>query len=182
MKPTGTLRTTRGNASKRAPAKPKRWLHGLCECCDDPVLACTVCVCQCTTAGQVYQRATGTGCLCISILMWTLFAGTQVLNSASMTLREEYEHVWWTDRYEAQANVLSSVSGLLGVATAVAGTYFLCTARRIVRQRDEIPEGRCGSWEDCCVSYWCGFCSMVQLLRQDSITRNEYRACSATAV
>lgn len=164
-------------------APPARWYHGLFGCCEDPRLACTVCLCQCTATGQVYERATGSGCLCVSVVMWTLFVVAQVFNNTSTALRNEHERRWWSDgTYLAWAHVLAAFAGLAGLASMVVGTYFLCTARRLVRERDAIPEGTCGSCEDCCVSYWCGCCSMVQLLRQDRVAGGGYRACTATAV
>ena len=164
------------------PPRPKRWYHGLFGCCEDPGLACTVCLCQCTATGQVYQRATGSGCLCVSVVMWALFLTTQFFQGTSNTLRDEYERAWWNDSYRVWADVLAGVAGLLGLASMIAGTYFLCTARRLVRERDAIPEGRCGACDDCCVSFWCGCCSIVQLFRQDRIAGSEYHACTATAV
>lgn len=38
--------------------------------------------------------------------------------------------------------------------------------RRIVRERDGIPEERCLGFEDVCCAFWCGCCTVAQLARQ----------------
>ena len=77
--------------------------------------------------------------------------------------------------------VLMNVSSALMLAAAVVSTWVICTVRRVVRERDGIPPGACGACDDCCVSYWCGCCSLVQLLRQDLVTGETYRPCSVDA-
>lgn len=155
---------------------PKRWTHGLCACCEDPSLSCAVCFCQCNAAGQVYQRATGSGCLAVAALMWFLFVATQAFSQSSNALAQQ-----GTIFDAGPAAALGAVAGLLGIVTSVAGTFFVCVARRAARARDAIPPSCCNeSFDDCCVSYWCGCCSLVQLLRQDGVTGARYAPCSAS--
>ena len=169
------------------------WSAGLCDCCQDAGLSCTVCFCSCNATGQVYQRATrrANSCFWISALAWSMFVATQILNSvanahAQLAVRTEcawfgcVEYTDW-DRV-ATASVAGGVAGSVGLVGTALTTYFVCTSRRLVRARDRISTGACGGCEDCCVSYWCGCCSLIQLLRQDGITGNSYRACSSTAV
>ena len=157
---------------------PRAWRHGLFDC-GDAALCCAVAFCQCNAAGQMYQRTTGGGCLGVSALMWFLFVLTQTLGSSSNALARAYER----DDGLATANaVVGALAGVFGLVTTIAGTYFLCVSRRALRARDRIPPGACGDLDDCCVSYWCGCCSLVQMLRQEGVTGAQYRACTATAV
>lgn len=151
-------------------SKPKAWRNGLCTCTEDCPLALTVCCCGCNATGQAYHRATGSGCFCISLLLWTLFVATQTLNISS-------EHL----SADAMA-VVASVACFLGLVSTVATTYFVCTSRRIMRERDEIPRGPCGPCDDCCVGWWCSCCALVQMFRQDAITSSNYRLCTEEAV
>ena len=163
----------------RTPPPPTRWTSGLCDCCEDASLCCAVTFCQCNAAGQVYQRSTGGGCLGVSVLMWSLFVLTQIASFTTNGLQMAYNR--GQDVVIAYA-VTSAISGVLGLTTTIAGTYFLCVSRRAIRARDRIPPGDCGDLDDCCVSYWCGWCSLIQMLRQEGVTGAQYRACTATAV
>lgn len=169
---------------------PGRWKAGLCACADDPALCCSACFCSCNATGQMYERTTKSGtCLRISLLCWTLFVLTQVLAQTSNSLANvavaATQCSWWgcfraVDRdLVTAAYVVGGVSGGVGFVGSVATTYFVCTARRLVRERDRIPDDGCG---DCCASYWCACCTLVQMLRQDGVRGTDYRACSATAV
>lgn len=174
--------TTRGRKQKISHS-PGAWTSGLFACCDDPSLCCTVCLCECNATGQLFQRTTGYGCLGVSVLLWTLFVVTQILGQASNALeqasaREDHEN----DGLILSWSIVGGLSGTLGLTTSIVGTYFVCVSRRRLRERDRIPPGPCGACDDCCVAYWCGLCSLVQMLRQESVDGGTYRACSATAV
>lgn len=171
--------TPRRNSTKQQGS----WNAGLFACCEDPMLCCTVCICEPNAAGQMYQRTTGYGCLGVSVLLWSLFALSQILGQTSNALqeafiREEGENSGLLLSY----SIVAGLSGTTGLVTLIAGTYFICVSRRRIRQRDRIPEGCCGECDDCCVAYWCGCCSLIQMLRQDSVTGGKYQACSVTAV
>lgn len=186
----------------RPPPKPREWRHGLCDCGEDVALSCAVCWCQCNAVGQMHERTSLRGgvvkgcggCLAVAGVLWFLFVVSQVLSQTANGLANtavENECTWFGtcvlvvdwDQVTA-AYVLGGFASLAGMASAVFGTYVLCTARRKIRDRDGIPEGRgCGGGcEDCCVSYWCGCCSLVQMLRQEGITGGTYRACTPTGV
>lgn len=158
--------------------RPHRWLHGLCDCCQDPGLACSVCVCSCNATGQMYQRTTGGGCLAVSVVLWLLFVASQSLTATSNGIMI----LGTTGPYTSAVSIVGGVAGLLGLLSTVASTYLICTARRAVRERDIIPEGMCGTCDDCCTAYWCGCCSLVQMLRQEQITGGEYKVCTPDAV
>ena len=158
--------------------RPQRWLHDLCDCCQDPTLACSVCLCSCNATGQIYQRTTGSGCFTISVFLWAIFVTSQVLTTTSISIMNSTTG----DSYNTAVSIIGGVVGLFGLASSIAYTYFICTARRIVRERDKIPQGLCGACDDCCTSYWCGCCSLVQMFRQEKITGNEYKVCTQEAV
>lgn len=181
--PVGTQRMppTRSLSSSSARRLPQQWRAGLFACCDDAPLCCTVTFCQCNAAGQVYQRATGGGCLMVAAIMWTLFVITQALSNSSNILAQLLSERD-DDGLEAAYVIVGGLAGALGFVTTVTGTYFLCVSRRKIRERDRIPPGDCGALDDCCVSYWCGFCALMQMLRHEGVAGNEYRACTAEAV
>ena len=127
-------------ARARQPKQPpKRWLHGLCACCEDPSLSCAVCFCQCNAAGQVYQRATGSGCLAVAALMWFLFVATQAFSQSSNALAQQ-----GTIFDAGPAAALGAVAGLLG--TVASRTFFVrprrAPARDAIRPRAAESFGR----------------------------------------
>lgn len=172
--------------SRRA---PKEWSHGLCDCCEDASLSCSVCLCECNAAGQMYERTTKRGCLLISSVLWITFLVSQSMSDTATALAATAERevcAWWgacitvVDWDQVTASqVVGAIAGGVGMITAVLGTYAVCVSRRRIRERDGIPGDDC---DDCCSSFWCGCCSLVQMLRQDKITGTTYRPCSATAV
>ena len=180
----------------RAAAAPPagKWSSNLCAVCDDPTLCCTVCVCSCNAAGQVFERTTGrpNTCLIISIFGWFVFIVSQVASQVSQTVGRTAvttECAWLFCRDVVDwdqvtvASIVGGIGALVGMAGAVVTTYVICTARRRVRERDRIPQGDCcGGCDDCCVSYWCSLCSLVQLLRHEGIDGGSYRPCTTTAV
>lgn len=157
-------------------SKPRAWRAGLCDCCEDPPLACTVCLCSCNATGQTYQRVTGGGCGAVALALWILFALSQATSQTSNSLQMSDED------HTSTVRVLGGISGALAFASSIVSTYFVCTTRRAVRARDAIPEGACGACDDCCTAYWCGCCSLVQLLRQDKVTGAAYKPCTKLGV
>ena len=153
---------------------PRTWRAPLCGCCDDPGACCLISFCQCNAAGQLFQRTAGYGCLGVSALLWTLFVVTQVLGDTSSALAAASPDGVPMDTYL----LLSSLAAAAGFSTTVVGTVVLCTVRGRIRARDQIPGD---AVSDCCTSYWCGFCAMVQMLRQENAYVG-YRPCTVTAV
>ena len=180
----------------KKPKAPQRWLHALCDFCGDIPLCCSVCFCACNAMGQMYQRSTkqANACIVISVFAWFIFLTTMVLSQTSNALansavRQELVCTWWGEcsmrvvwAQMTAASIIGGISGVIGFVGTVFGTYVVCTSRRMVRHRDEIPEGACGGCDDCCVSYWCSCCAILQLLKQERISGAEYRACTPMAV
>ena len=162
------------------PQQKGEWSSGLCDCCEDPLLACSMCICPCNATGQVYERSTRTSgsCLWVAALLWALFFVTQILQSTSNSFSQAYAEETTTDA--TPMIVLSSLAGSFAFFTTVAGTYFLCVARRTLRKKENIQEGACGGCDDCCVSYWCGCCSLTQMFRQYNVTGQSYRTCTVS--
>ena len=179
------------SAGKRPSPPPKQWLHGLCTCCDDPSLCCTVFWCSPNATGQAYQRMTKrtSACLLVAVGGWALVIATQIFSQTGNALGNTaverdcvgslcVERTNW-DRV-AIANTLGAIGGIVGLASSVYFTYFVCTSRRMIRERDGIPEGCCSGCDDCCVAYWCMCCALVQFFRQERV--HHYRLCEPTGV
>ena len=165
----------------------------MCDCCADPPLLAAGCCCACNATGQLYERVTrrANACLVVSALGWSLFLVAQILAQTSNALNrtmwvyvcEEEECAWVVDWGAVRTSaVLGGLAGLVGFLSTLLSTYFLCVSRQMVRQRDQIPEGCCGSCDDCCVSYWCSCCALIQMFKQEKVSGPAYRACTTTGV
>ena len=172
-------------------SRPRRWFHGLFSCCEDVPLSCQVFFCECNAIGQMYERTAkrGGACLAIASILWITFFVSQFLSDTSVALATSAVRevcVWWgvcttvVDQGQLTASqIVGGVAGFVGIVSFVISAFAICTSRRRIRERDDIPGGNC---EDCCTSSFCGCCSVVQMLRQERITGNEYRPCTSTAV
>ena len=109
-------------------------------------------------------------------LLWSLFVATEVIQGTGNALTDAYMRDTSID--PTPMHVISALAMTMGFLSTVAGTYFLCSSRRIVRHDANIPSGSCGHADDCCVSYWCGCCTLVQLFRQFGVRGNGYRPCT----
>ena len=165
--------TPRPIPTRAPPPRPPigTWKAGLCACADDPSLSCFVCCCGPNATGQVYERAYGGGCLSIAAFLWLVYLFSEASYQSS-------DYVADPDL----SGILLGIASTLLFVGALWSTYFLCVARRWMRRRDSIPEGCCGEADDCCVSYWCGCCALVQMFRQEEVGGKTYRACTATGV
>lgn len=71
---------------------------------------------------------------------------------------------------------------LYNIVSASFGLYTLVVMIRLryaVRQKYEIPSGRCGNVEDCCCVFFCGCCTVSQMARQTA-NYEEIRAVCCT--
>jgi Cys-rich protein (TIGR01571 family) len=74
-----------------------------------------------------------------------------------------------------QLLLFHTVSLSFGLYTLVV----LTKLRRMIRRRYEIPPTYLGSGdvEDCCISFWCGCCSVAQMARQTCDYEHQSAAC-----
>lgn len=72
-----------------------------------------------------------------------------------------------------------ALNNLLYWSMAIYTLIILTKLRRAVRQRYEIGQTYhfLGPWEDVCVSFWCGCCSVAQLARQSATYEQQPAAC-----
>lgn len=72
------------------------------------------------------------------------------------------------------------------LVTSLYGAFILFVTfkvRKYVRERDQIPEERCGGCEDFCCSFWCGCCVVSQMARHTAdYDREPAQFCSKTGV
>ena len=183
----GGSRAPVGQRARSAAPPPSDFSKGLCQCCDDPGFACTMLCCGPTATGQLYERITSTprSCFYISIALWGIF----FLTSTLMSVGNAYlENAWYVEDDEvhinmdkvSQSTVILSLSSTFSFLGSVISTCVLCNARRRIRDRDNIKTGGCGDLEDCCVTYWCGCCSLTQMFYQEKVDGNNYNLVSNT--
>ena len=74
----------------------------------------------------------------------------------------------------------SLVMAIRNVIKFCYGIYILIVAiktRAYVRNKYAIPEQCCSGCEDCCLVFWCGCCSVSQMLRHTADYRSYNAAC-----
>lgn len=164
------------------------WRQGLYDCGNDSGLSCLILFCSCNAIGQIFERTTkyAGSCLLISIMGWILFIAVHILSETGNTLTFsaiQRQCEWWgcsTDINESQiaiAYILELIAGLVALVGSIIATYLLCTSRHRIRERDNI-DGT--GVDDCCVSYWCQCCTLVQLFAHEGLNGSTYRPCSTT--
>ena len=176
------------SARQRAQTAPASFSKGLCQCCDDPALACTMWCCGPTATGQIYERMTSTpgSCLCISTVLWGVFFVSSILMAVGNAYMEnvvyaEIGTIKLIDRENlTRATVVYSISSVVSFVGALLSTCALCIARRRIRDRDNIQAGPCGDVGDCCVTYWCGCCALTQMFSHENANGQSYNILSTT--
>lgn len=163
---------------------PQKWTRGLCDCCEDPTLACTTYFCSCNAVGQLYQRLTKEPrCQCIAAVLWFLFLLSSVLSTIGQIQTQtavrkitlyiyEVTVVDWNQITTGM--ILSTIAGSVGFTGTVLATYALCVSRKRMRARDRIPIQQCGDLEDCCVSSFCSCCVINQMFAQEKVSGTTY--------
>jgi Cys-rich protein (TIGR01571 family) len=181
------------SSGRGTPATPAgRWTHTLCACSEDTSLCCSVCWCQCNATGQMYARMTASApyrsrvCFAVAAGLWSLAILEYVLSQSSEVLARtaiDTECTWLscTDVVDwnqvASAYIVGAIAAVFGCLFSVLSVITICTSRRRLRVRDAIPPDDC---DDCCTSYWCACCALIQMLRQERIRGASYSVCSAT--
>ena len=148
------------------------WTDGVCNCCSDCGLCCCGLWCYPTLTGQIYERFARSGlferlpgatCVSVAALIWLLLVAGDILYGIP-----------------SDDGVVMYIGGSLLFLGFLVTLTVVCTVRRAVRQRDDIPASCCGDAEDCCCAFWCQQCSICQLFRHEQIRCEDYQLCSPT--
>jgi Cys-rich protein (TIGR01571 family) len=146
--------------------------HELCSCCDviTKGLFWMACCCTPITSAQLLTRMG---------LNWYGKPGTPELVaktfSVVVTIFIVYLLFGW---------VIPFLGAFFVIYTLVYGTLL----RQAIRTKYAVPATSCGGagdgcCEDCCCTFWCGCCTVIQLARQ---THNEdqypYQCCTSTGL
>ena len=185
--PRGGARPPVGRTARQPPI-PTRFSQGLCQCCNDPNLACTMWCCGPTATGQIYERITVTprSCFYISTALWSiLFLGSTLMSVANAY----FDGVVYMDSHGGIAvdndklttgTIIMTVGSSVSFLGTLISTCVLCSARQRIRSRDNIAPETCGDLEDCCVAYWCGCCALTQMFAHEGVAGHSYNLVSTT--
>lgn len=83
------------------------------------------------------------------------------------------------ESYPAWASTIIFFRFLMFVGLAIFVLVLLIKTRRFLRHKDHIPAENCGKMEDCCVSFWCPWCTVCHLARHTA-DYNEFPARCCT--
>ena len=159
-----------------------RWRSEPFDCTDDLCSCAAVCCCWPLTTGQLFQKTTrlSNSCCCISIIILLLFALQHALTYETW-FGLGYPHPWH-QLTQRKPEILSLAAAAVGALLWVMMCVVVCIARAAARKRDEIPEERCLGCEDVCCSWFCWYCTSMQLMRHEGLTAvgGRYRLLSAT--
>lgn len=166
------------------------WKVGICDCCQDLPLACSMLV-YCNATGQIQQRVSPSKkCITTSFLLWFIFLCEQVLVQVSV---EYSKYLTYEECFETLPlicytvtdssvltiyNTLMILSGSLALILSIITTIIICRTRGIIRTRDSLSNNKSDKCNDCCVSYFCQCCALFQMFKQEDITSTNYRLCS----
>lgn len=87
------------------------------------------------------------------------------------------------DSYPAWADAIIFFRFLIFVAFSLFTLVLMIKTRRHLRHKDHIPAENCGKMEDCCVSFWCPWCTVCHLARHTAdYNQVEARCCTDTGL
>lgn len=72
------------------------------------------------------------------------------------------------------------VGGTICLGCMLFMLYLVIVTRRHVRHKYEITEDRCNGCEDCCCSFWCGCCTVAQMMRHTADYQSYRGSCCTT--
>jgi Cys-rich protein (TIGR01571 family) len=162
------------------------WSSGLCACFSDCDSCWTVFCIPCVALGQLSQKVLGYSCVVVTMFFLCVYA-------LSYTF-EIYANLPY---YDVDRNPIACyVSHHDGGETCLphpfviafcfiafcAACIFTTILRNAIRRRDKIKQDRqccadsCGikDGEDCCCAFWCGPCSICQMMRHEGLTGSNY--------
>lgn len=179
------------------PAVPaKQWESDICDCTAAGGGMCWLnACCPFITAAQLYQKTLGRPKSCIKVFLilfffYALFSfGRERMPLSLMSMLLEVNQTS-SGGGDAETSVERRVSaptaeffvfsgmfvvGLIGYLVAL--TCVLTAVRKRVRQQDQIRTGNV--FQDCCCSWCCGCCVMIQIFRQFKMReKTGYKLCT----
>jgi Cys-rich protein (TIGR01571 family) len=72
-------------------------------------------------------------------------------------------------------SALMVVRSLIGFAFGIFVLVMMIRTRAYIRQKSAIREQYCSGCDDCCLSFWCGCCTVAQMDRHTT----DFRQCQA---
>ena len=179
---------------------PKKWRHGLCDCCGDCMVCCAVCCCNAVTTGQIYEKAVranlinriaGMGCMAVFLLLIFCYVGHNILvatgtyNQFDSQMYQGEDGTWYSNREDSsmeapwQTQLAESVLFIASIVTCC----IVCNVRKAIRTRDQIKPSCCPDCcDDACCTMFCGACTECLILRHEGVTSQKYSLCSPIAV
>lgn len=148
------------------------WRHQLCSCFDtcSSGIFWMNCCCGMIALGQLLQR------------MKKNFIGSDSSDY-------KYSCVIWTSitfgAYLLTLVIAAATNGASIIIYGIAGILFLVAATQVrfsMRQKYSIPADCCadsGCLSDCCCVYWCGCCSVIQMMRHTHDETQYYYNCTS---
>lgn len=87
------------------------------------------------------------------------------------------------DSYPAWADAILFFRFLIFCAFSIFTLVLMIKTRRHLRHKDHIPAENCGKMEDCCVSFWCPWCTVCHMARHTAnYNQVEARCCTDTGL
>jgi len=152
----------------------KRWKDGLFDCMDDVPSCLYGCCCPCIPIAQLYEKMLGPKgrCVIVAVILLVFNFGIYVFSQAYYT---NLPKACLTDAIHKDETDMSKdcarhpggleIHNLFVALYVLSSSYLLCRIRGTVRGLYGIPEGTCGTMEDCCCSFWCLHCALCQTMR-----------------
>ena len=87
------------------------------------------------------------------------------------------------DSYPAWAEAIFFFRFLIFTAFSIFTLVLIIKTRRYLRHKDHIPAENCGKVEDCCVSFWCPWCTICHMARHTTnYDQVDARCCTDTGL
>jgi len=171
------------------------WRTGLCGCCEDCDICCSVICCHPITLGQIYERTVQKAliqklpllsCMSIALLIWALDIGQQMISNAAHSsaidqlaplINYGMAHLAGMNTTIPEPDVDLAHSGSLAMFGEVLGFlsfalvfYVVYTVRSAIRRREGIKPKCCTEipqCEDVMCAWCCNPCTQCMILRHE---------------
>lgn len=156
------------------------WRYGLFSCFDvfcNGMFWISWC-CTYITMGQLLQRMKMNVCgqpgeyknTCV---IWTIIMAIMVI-------------IYCVDGAMAKNTILDAIFGIIYITVFLTMVFAMTNVRYYMRKKWRIPADCCdgnGCLSDCCCVYWCGCCSLIQMMRHTHDEKKYHYNCgSATGL